>query len=107
MSIVITLSPELEQQLQAKATRQGQDINLVATELLTSVLESEEEDSAEAIEGIQQGLDEFAAGKFRSFDEYAAEQRQKYNLLKPIHTCKSSLFHADVDSIPSETMRMT
>jgi predicted transcriptional regulator len=80
MSIVITLSPELEQQLQAKATRQGQDINLVATELLTSVLESETQDSAEAIEGIQQGLDDFTAGKFRSFDEYATEQHQKYNL---------------------------
>jgi hypothetical protein len=49
MSIVITLSPELEQQLQAKATRQGQDINLVATELLTSVLESESQDSADAV----------------------------------------------------------
>jgi predicted transcriptional regulator len=85
MSIVITLSPELEQQLQAKAIRQGQDINLVATELLTSVLESEAEDSAEAIEGIQQGLDEFATGKFRFFDEYAAEKRQIKMLILPIH----------------------
>jgi predicted transcriptional regulator len=80
MSIVVTLSPELEEQLREKAIRQGQDINLVAAELLASVLEWETQDSAEAIVGIQQGLDEFDAGKFRSFDEYAAEQRQKYNL---------------------------
>lgn len=80
MSIVVTLSPELEEQLREKAIRQGQDINLVATELLARVLEWETQDSAEAIAGIQQGLDEFEAGKFRSFDEYAAEQRQKYNL---------------------------
>jgi predicted transcriptional regulator len=80
MSIVVTLSPELEEQLREKAIRQGQDINLVATELLASVLEQEAQDSAEAIVGIQQGLDEFDAGKFRSLNEYAAEQHQKYNL---------------------------
>jgi predicted transcriptional regulator len=80
MSIVVTLSPELEEQLREKAIRQGQDINLVAAELLASVLEWETQDSVEAIKGIQQGLDEFKAGKFRSFDEYATEQRQKHNL---------------------------
>jgi predicted transcriptional regulator len=80
MTIVVTLSPELEAQLRAKAVRQGQDINLVATELLASVLELEAQDSAEAIEGVQQGLDDFAAGKFRSFNEFADEQRRKYNL---------------------------
>jgi predicted transcriptional regulator len=73
MSIVVTLSPELEEQLRAKAARQGQDINLVAAELLASLLEWEMQDSAEAIAGIQQGLDEFRSGKFRSFDEYMAE----------------------------------
>ncbi|WP_309745053.1 MULTISPECIES: hypothetical protein [unclassified Chamaesiphon] len=80
MSIVVTLSPELEEQLREKTIRQGQDINLVAAELLASVLEWETQDSAEAIVGIQQGLDEFDAGKFRSFDEYATEQRQKHHL---------------------------
>jgi predicted transcriptional regulator len=80
MSIVVTLSPELEEQLLEKAARQGQDVSLVATELLASVLEWERKDSAAAIAGIQQGLDEFNSGKFRSFDEYAAEQRQAHNL---------------------------
>jgi hypothetical protein len=80
MTIVVTLSPALEEQLRAKAIRQGQDINLVATELLTIAIESEAQDSAEAIEGIQQGLDDFAAGKCRPFSEFADEQRRKYNL---------------------------
>ncbi len=80
MSIEITLTPELEEQLRKKALEQGQDINLVATELLASVLAWEVQDSEEAIEDIQQGLDDFEAGNFRSFDEFAAEQRLKYNL---------------------------
>ncbi len=80
MTIVVTLSPALEEQLRAKAIRQGQDINLVATELFAIAIESEAQDSAEAIEGIQQGLNDFAAGKCRSFNEFAAEQRRKYDL---------------------------
>ena len=80
MTIVVTLSPELEEQLRQRAMRQGQDINLVAAELLTNILKEEAQDSVEAIEGIQQGLDDFSIGKFRSFDEYAHEQRRKFNL---------------------------
>jgi predicted transcriptional regulator len=80
MTIVVTLSPELEEQLREKAVRQGQDINLVVTELLASILKEEAQDAAEAVKGIQQGLDDFSTGEFRSFDEYADEQRQKYNL---------------------------
>ncbi|BAB77860.1 hypothetical protein ACN23B_07450 [Anabaena sp. FACHB-709] len=80
MTIVINLTPELEEQLRKKATHQGQDISLVAAELLASVLEWEAQDSEDAIKGIQQGLDDFEAGNFRSFDEFADEQRRKYNL---------------------------
>ncbi|ODG99113.1 hypothetical protein A4S05_05555 [Nostoc sp. KVJ20] len=80
MPIVITLSPELEALLRDKAARQGQDVSLVASELLTSVLELEVQESEEAIKGIQQGLDDFEAGRFRSFHEFAQEQRRKYNL---------------------------
>ncbi|MEH1872617.1 MAG: hypothetical protein V7K73_14565 [Nostoc sp.] len=77
----ITLSPELEALLRELATRQGQDVSLVASELLTSVLEWEVQESEEAIQGIQQGLDDFEVGRFRSFHEFAQEQRRKYNLL--------------------------
>jgi len=80
MTIVINLTPELEERLRKKATDRGQDISLVATELLASILEWEAQDSEEAIRGIQRGLDDFEAGSFRSFDEYANEQRFKHNL---------------------------
>jgi predicted transcriptional regulator len=79
MTIVVTLSPELEDQLREKAIRQGQDVSLVAAELLANILKEEAQDSAEAIKGIQQGLDDFSTGKFRSFDEYSSEQRRKHN----------------------------
>lgn len=80
MAIVVTLSPELEALLYDRAARQGQDVSLVASELLASVLAWEEQDSEEAIKGIQQGLDDFEAGRFRSFQEFAEEQRRKHNL---------------------------
>ncbi|MBE9115274.1 hypothetical protein IQ249_05100 [Lusitaniella coriacea LEGE 07157] len=80
MAIVVTLSPELEARLRDKATQQGQDVDLVASELLARVLEWEAQDSEEAIRGIQQGLDDFEAGRFRDFQEFAGEQRRKYHL---------------------------
>jgi len=80
MTIVITLSPEAEAQLRIEAARQGQDINIVAGQLLASLLEWEAQDSQEAIQGIQRGLDDFEAGRFRSFDQFAEEQRRKHNL---------------------------
>ena len=80
MTIVVTLSPELEEILRERATRQGQDVNSVASELLASVLEWEQQDLQEAVEGIQKGLDDFETGNFRSFAEFDDEQRRKYNL---------------------------
>lgn len=78
MTIVVSLSPELEAILRQKAVQQGQDISLLAAELLTRVLEWEIQDSEEAVKGIQKGLDDFEAGRFRSFYEFAEEQRRKY-----------------------------
>ena len=80
MNIVISLSPEVEARLRKKAEQQGQDVSIVAAELLANVLEWETQDSQEAIAGIQRGLDDFEAGRFRSFDEFAEEQRRKYDL---------------------------
>ncbi len=80
MTIMVNLSPEVEALLRDKASQQGQDISSVASELLTSLLEWEVKDSEDAIKGIQQGLDDFEADRFRSFDEFAEEQRRKYNL---------------------------
>jgi predicted transcriptional regulator len=80
MAIVVTLSPELEAQLHDKAARQGQDVGLVASELLASVLAWEQQDAEEAIQGIQQGLEDFEGGRFRSLAAFAQEQHDKYNL---------------------------
>jgi hypothetical protein len=80
MSIVVTLSPELEVLLRDKAAQQGQDVNLMASELLESLLKSEEQDLEEAIVGIQRGLDDFESGRFRSLEGFAEEKRQQYNL---------------------------
>jgi predicted transcriptional regulator len=80
MTIVVTLSPELETLLRDRAEQQGQDVSFVASELLANVLEWEGQDSEEAIKGIQQGLDDFEAGRFRSFQDFAEEQRHMYNL---------------------------
>jgi predicted transcriptional regulator len=79
MSIVVTLSPELEIMLRDRAAERGQDVSLITSELLTSVLEWESQDSIEATQGIQQGLDDFEVGKFRSFQEFAEEQRHHKN----------------------------
>jgi predicted transcriptional regulator len=80
MSIVVNLTPEIEAKLREKAIQQGRDISLVAAELLTEILEMELQDTEEAVKGIQKGLNDFEAGRFRSFDEFADEQRKKYNL---------------------------
>jgi hypothetical protein len=79
MSIVVTLSPELEIMLRDRAAERGQDVSSITSELLTSVLEWESQDSIEAIKGIQQGLDDFDAGNFRSFHEFAEEQHHHKN----------------------------
>ncbi len=80
MAIVVNLSPELEVLLRDRAAQRGQDVDFVVSELLSSVLEWEEQDSEEAIKGIQQGLDDFEAGRCRSFQDFADEQRHKHNL---------------------------
>jgi predicted transcriptional regulator len=80
MSITVNLSPETEAKLLEEAARQGKDISIVAAELLAKVLEWKAQDTEEAIAGIQRGLDDFEADRFRSFEEFAQEQRRKYNL---------------------------
>ena len=77
MTITVTLSPEAEAKLLEKAARQGKDVATVAPELLASVLEWEAQDYEEAVEGIQRGLGDFEARRFRSFEEFAEEQRQR------------------------------
>ncbi|MGK7926758.1 MAG: hypothetical protein AB4290_16210 [Spirulina sp.] len=80
MTIILNLSSETEAKLMEEATRQGKDIDVVASELLTKVLDWEAWDTEDAIAGIQRGLDDFEAGRFRSFEEFAREQYRKHDL---------------------------
>lgn len=80
MTIKLNLSPDLEAKLQNKASQEGKEINQVITELLTTLLEWETEDTQKAIKGIKRGLTDFELGNYRSFDDFAEEQYEKYNL---------------------------
>jgi predicted transcriptional regulator len=80
MTITLNLSPDLEAKLHNKASQEGKEINQVITELLTTILEWEIEDTKEAIKGIQRGLTDFESGNYRNFDDFAEEQTKKYNL---------------------------
>ena len=80
MALTIVLNPDIEAKLYARAERQGRDVNMLAAELLTQLLEWEQQDTEEAISGIQLGLDDFAGGRSRAFQDFAREQRQKYDL---------------------------
>ncbi len=75
--MTITLNPQTEAKLRAKADQEGQDINSLADELLGLILDWDAQDRAEAITGIQKGLQAFDEGRFRSFKEFAAEQRTR------------------------------
>ena len=65
MTILVTLSLKLEALLQSQAVQRGQYVNLVASELLGTALAAQAIKAA--IAGIQQGLDDFEAGRFRPF----------------------------------------
>ncbi|MEH2391779.1 MAG: hypothetical protein V7K21_08885 [Nostoc sp.] len=80
MSILISLSPEVEAQLYEKAAHEGQNISVVAVEVLTCILEWELQDSEEVFASIQPSLDDLEARSSCSFQVFAKEQRHKDNL---------------------------
>ena len=88
MTLVVNLSPEIEAQLREKAIRQGQDINIVAAKLLTSVLESELQNFSvtSPIIDPEQALKNQAAidllDSWLGNDEDAAEHEQTWAFLK-------------------------
>jgi predicted transcriptional regulator len=81
MPIVISLTPEVEARLRDKAAREGQNVSLLAAELIANALEWEMQDVQEAVEGIQHGLNDFEAGRFRSFDDSAKEQEKQTKIV--------------------------
>ena len=80
MPIVVNLPPEVEALFRSRAAQQKQDIELFTSELLVNLFEQEKQELEESLKAIQQSSDDFEAGRYRSFQEFAEEQRQKYNL---------------------------
>ena len=80
MTITIDLDPEVLARLRDKAAREGEDSAAVAARLLAEALEWEAQDQREATEGIQRGLTDFEAGRYRSLEDVVAEKRTKYGL---------------------------
>jgi predicted transcriptional regulator len=80
MTITLNLPPEAEALLREKASRQDSDAETVATEIVLEVLEREQRDLADAVAGIQRGLDDFEQGRSRPFSEFVAEQRARHHL---------------------------
>jgi predicted transcriptional regulator len=81
MSILISLSPEIEAQLQEKAISQGRDISSVANDFLSRAMELDDLELQESIKAIQEGFDDFEAGRSQSFQSFVEEQRSKHGLL--------------------------
>ena len=76
----ITINPDTEAKLRDRALRDGQDLDTLADALLNMALEWEVQEHAQAVDGIHRGLEAFAQGRFRPFEEFAAEQRAKFEL---------------------------
>ncbi|MEC4803296.1 MAG: hypothetical protein SAJ12_10100 [Jaaginema sp. PMC 1079.18] len=80
MSITLNLPPKIEALLIQRAENAGQDISQMAIAILTLGLSLEDDDFFEALQGIQQGLDDFERGQFSSLEDFVREQNQKYGL---------------------------
>ena len=76
--MTITLTPETEARLRARAEQEGEDINTVADALINAALEWEARELAESIAGVRRGDSAAAEGKERSLTEFVAEQRAKH-----------------------------
>ena len=80
MTWTIQLPPETEHRLRERAVQQGETAEAVALAILIDALERDAQETTEAVEGIRRGLEDFEAGRFRSFSDFAEEQRRKHRL---------------------------
>ena len=86
--MVITIDAELEARLRAAAAARGEDPNRYAVAVLKEALELEEDPDADLTEedraavraGVERSLKDFEEGRFRSFTDFAAEMRARYDL---------------------------
>jgi predicted transcriptional regulator len=82
-TMTITISAELEARLQERAAEEGKDPNLIAETLLAAALDWEAQERAEAIAGIERGLEASAAGRVRPASAVFAEMRARLPLAEP------------------------
>jgi hypothetical protein len=80
MTLTLSLPPHIETLLIQRAERSGQDLTSLAIALLSIGLSSEGDDFFAAVDGIQQGLNDFEQGQFSSLEDFVTEQNQKYGL---------------------------
>jgi predicted transcriptional regulator len=75
--MIITISEELEARLQERAAQEGKDPTVMAEALLSAALDWEVQEYAEAVTGIQRGLDSSAAGRVRPAADVFADLRAR------------------------------
>lgn len=88
--MTLTITPNTEALLLAKAERDGGDVNAVADALLADLLAR---DQAEEIAALRVGLEASDAGRVRPLAEVAAEKRAKYGL--PTHLSDEEIFSGE------------
>ena len=95
--ITIDLSPEAEAQAKNNAAQRGQNVAVYVRDIVEKAIfltaEDDEtltdaEQEAE-VQAVLEGLASEKAGRMRSFDEFAAEMRAKYQL--PTHLTAEEL----------------
>lgn len=88
--MTLTLTPQTEAMLLARAEDEGQDVSVLADALLANLLARAQ---AEEVAAIRVGLEACDAGRVRPFSEFAAEMRAKYNL--PTHLSDEEIFSGE------------
>ena len=78
--MTIVLSPEIEEKLKEKASREGGDINRVANEIISSTLDWERQEREDLIEAIRIADEAAAQGKVRPLAEVIQDKRAKFGL---------------------------
>jgi predicted transcriptional regulator len=81
--MTIAISPELEARLRERASQEGREPDAVAETLLTAALAWEVQDQAEAIAGIQRGLEASDAGRTRAAADVFADMRARLSTAQP------------------------
>ena len=89
MTIILNLTEDRERKLREMTTQLGQDEETVLLSLLDEAPLSREaddvfwdspEERAEALAGVQRGLDDFAAGRYRSVDQVFADMKARHGI---------------------------